>query len=85
MVVPRLDVLHLVLAVLIDEALRPFVEVGAVLLRPPVRHHAGAVVLRAAVVEAVGDLVAHHHADAAVVQVPNSSATGVIFASCFRK
>ena len=43
------------------------VELGAVGRRPPVGEVAGAVPLRALVVEAVAGLVADHRADAAVV------------------
>ena len=53
--------------VLLDQRLRLHLEGGLVVGRPPVVEVAGAVVLRALVVEAVADLVADHRADAAVV------------------
>src|SRR4051812_27945905 len=53
--------------VLLDQHLRLLLEGGLVVRRPPVLEVAGAVVLRALVVEPVPDLVTDHGADAAVV------------------
>ena len=55
------------LVVLGAEARGQGLEVGLVLLGPPVAQHAVAVGFGALVVEAVADLVADHAADAAVV------------------
>ena len=43
------------------------VEIGAVLLGPPVLEHALAVIFAALVVEAMADLMADHRADGAVI------------------
>ena len=51
----------------VDQLLRLQLEGRLVVGGPPVVEVAGAVVLRALVVEAVADLVADHRADAAVV------------------
>ena len=59
-----------VAVVLVDVALDLLGEGLDGLVRPPLLDAAGAVVLAALVVEAVGDLVAHDHADGAVVEVP---------------
>jgi hypothetical protein len=61
------QVARLEAVVLLDQRLRLQLERGLVVGGPPVVEVAGAVVLRALVVEAVADLVADHRADAAVV------------------
>ena len=62
------DLLDLVPRVLIDDALGALAERPDRRVVPPLHHVAVLVELPALVVEAVGDLVADHHADAAVVQ-----------------